>query len=497
MKYLFLVLFFLSAYDAVAATATQNSPTMPGRTATATSTVTAVYNSGTDSVVFTYNLTASSPNQIANASAERYFAATGPFTSVASVTSVASGTQTNNSSVSYTVTSLRAAGYTDRFYFRARAEIQGPGGTYNPPTLDTDFIELPGLAQSVTLAPDSGNGSLLTGQTFVGTATGAQAGNAYNISIVSGDASASINPSTGDYTVTAGSTSGPVSYKVWVSAGGGYSRSPDVSGSIGVALSKKVKVTIPANNGAYAITYKLYQDGEEIGSVTRLAGASAIITVIDVGASGGSVTMKSFTSGLMMDDVIIVDDAAGTVEADIPIVITPTADPSAPPIAIPPPSTSSPLAQTPLNSQPALVWSSEGGSSGDALTNGVFREGVGKIVGGLGGDPNLTIPDDTPQIEANVADTDAKVGTVLSSLGDVADKTDEVVGDVTSKKPVFTAVTGSQYVYVLPMPMLPQPITIDLSFIETPIQLMRTVIKVAFLLFMWFLYAKTLKSASV
>lgn len=376
----------------------------------------------------------------------------------------------------------QASGDNEKYNANQISFVLGADGSINP---------------TPTLSPSGGAGSILTGQTFNGTASGRLGTGAYNISIVSGAGSASINATTGAFTVTAGSTGGVVNYKVWISSGGGYGRSPDASANITVGLSKKVRVTIPANNGQFPIVYKLYQGGVEIGSTTQLAGASAIITTIDVGDDDSPVTMKSFTSGIMTDGVVIVEDVAGVIELDIPTVITPTADPSTPPVTITPPVTSSTLAQTAQDSQPALVWSSTGGTSGDALTNGVFREGVGKVVNAMTGGDMEPIPDQTPQIEALEADANTKLDTMFGGLESVGDATGDVQADLESRKPTLVGVEGSQWVYTLPMPMLTENIVIDLTWAETPINLMRTVIKVAFLLFMWFLYGRTLRSASV
>jgi len=132
----------------------------------------------------------------------------------------------------------------------------------------TNTVTVTLASQTASLSPNGGAAALAANQTFNGVATGAQAGNAYNISIISGTGGASINASTGVYTVTP-SAAGLLTYKVWISAGGGYERSADAQASIAVTASKQVKVTIPANKGKYPVTYKLYQDGVEIGQAVQ------------------------------------------------------------------------------------------------------------------------------------------------------------------------------------------------------------------------------------
>ena len=160
----------------------------------------------------------------------------------------------------------------------------------------TPVLEADGLVRRFT-GGDGAAATLVTGQTFNGTASGAQSGNAYNISVVSGSAGASMNSSTGAYTVTP-SGAGLVTYKVWISEGGGYSRSADAQASISVTASKKVTVTIPANNSEYPITYTLKQGDVVIGTHVQQPGATAHIVQIDVGANDGLVTLTATTTGI-------------------------------------------------------------------------------------------------------------------------------------------------------------------------------------------------------
>lgn len=365
--------------------------------------------------------------------------------------------------------------------------IQGPNYTW--------FQVL--AQQTVTLSPSGGAGAILTGQTFSGTASGAQAGNSYNISITSGSGGASINPSTGAYTVTAGPQGGLIHYKVWVSAGNGYARSADAEANIAVSLSKKVKVTIPANSGKYPITYKLYQGGVEIGSHTQMPGATAFIVTIDVGANDGPVTMKAFTQGIITDGVVFVDDVSGNVEETLPVTVTPSADPTTPPTTVPPPNTTTPTTTPPKpGGSSGVVWSSTGGAGTDALTNSTYREGVGKIIDTLTGDlPQAESQDSDINTTVTQSTTDAQ--SVMDAAADVSDNIQTAKTALSDKQPILADVTGSQMVYSFTLAQIGKTWTVDLSDYATPINLMRTVIKVLFMLFMWFLYARTLRSSQV
>lgn len=374
---------------------------------------------------------------------------------------------------------------------RAYVQTSSSGGVDN-----WSYETMPLLTQTVTLSPNGGAAAIVKGQTFSGTATGAQAGNPYNISIVSGQGSAAINSATGAYTVTANGA-GLITYKVWVSAGGGYERSQDAQASIAVAESQKVKVTIPANNGKYPITYKLYQGGGEIGSYTQMPGGSAYILTIDVGANDGQVTMKAFTQGIMTDGVVFVDDVSGNVEEVLPVVINPSSNPDAPSSVIPAPNTTTSTTAPPsAGGASGVVWSSTGGAGSDALTNSTYREGVGKIIDTLTGDLPQADSQEA-QMNANEADSTTAARSVLDDAADVSDNVKQVREALVGKQPVLVDVSGSQYVYSYTFAQIGKTWTIDLSFIATPVNLMRTVIKVLFLLFMWFLYARTLRSAQV
>jgi len=354
-------------------------------------------------------------------------------------------------------------------------------------------------SQTASLSPSGGAGSILTGETFHGTASGAQAGNAYNISITSGSGGASINATTGAYTVTAGPAGGIIHYKVWISAGGGYERSADAEANIAVSLSKKIKVTIHANNSSYPITYKLFNGaGVQVGAdIVRVAGAPAIIAVVDVGASDGPFTLKSYTQGIMTDGVVFVEDVSGGVEEVISTTIPSSSNPDAIPTNTRPPNTSTANTSTPTaGGATGTVWSATGGAGSDALTNSTFREGVGKVLDQISGEaPN--VPDQSEAIDATVSNSQTVSDSVLNTAAVIRKNTEDAAGAIVDIKPVMVNVSGNQLVYSYTLAQIGKTWTLDLTFLQTPITLMRTVIKVLFMLYMWFLYAKTLRSSSV
>jgi len=295
------------------------------------------------------------------------------------------------------------------------------GSTYNSPV--TLFTRAG--SQTASLSPDGGAASIVEGQTFVGTASGAQGGNPYNISIVSGPGSASINSSTGAYTVTANG-SGLIHYKVWISAGGGYTRSPDAESNIAVTNSAKVKVTVPANNGSYPIVYKLWQNGVVVGTHTQMPGASAFIVVLPVSASDGPVTMTSQTQGVMINDGIVTEVPGGVID-NPETTLTPSIDPPTT-VVPPPPDVKAPgTSVTSKLPRVKVTWGASGQGSTpstqtDILTNKTYREGVEKQLEQSG--IELKLADERPSEsdmeskgQAAKAEAEASLSEVGSSIG--------------------------------------------------------------------------------
>lgn len=238
-------------------------------------------------------------------------------------------------------------------------------------------IPLAGSIQTVSLTnpvvPD------IVGHSITGTATGAQGGNAYNISVISGSISASINSSTGAYQIIANGV-GPASYKVWISAGNGYNRSNDASGSGTVGNGYKVKLTIPANPGQYTIIYTISQNGAVIGTTTQLPGAGARIVSFTV-PTPDPVVVTSRTVGVIWQDnhYIYTGDPNDSVDTGITDSVMPSSsdDPTPAPVTTPPTANAN-NPTDPANT--GTVWTQNSGSQTDLLTNSVFRQGVEKLM---------------------------------------------------------------------------------------------------------------------
>jgi len=252
-------------------------------------------------------------------------------------------------------------------------------------------ISFPLLTQTVTLSPNGGAASITNGQTFSGTASGAQAGNPYNISIVSGPGAAAINSSTGAYTIIANGA-GTIVYKVWISAGGGYDRSADVQPTITASVSKQVVVTIPANKGAFPIEHKLVDavTGVQVpgtSTMTQMPGDGAYIITVNV-PSGNDVKLASRVIGAAQDDNgnWFIDENAITDLSPSPNITPQNPNPNTPAVVVTPTnSTGTPAKE---RKRPGVVWSSGSGNMDptqqvDLLTNATYKEGVQNIIDGM------------------------------------------------------------------------------------------------------------------
>lgn len=152
---------------------------------------------------------------------------------------------------------------------------------------------------SVSLPSDIEAGESISGQ-----ATGAKEGNAYNISVVSGDVNAAINSATGQITIMGGQTKGPWEVQVWISAGNGYSRSDYASAGGLVIDAKKHKATVTFDNrdSALATEFRVYQDGVVIA--TRIIPAGAVVVQTFEVPTASQVIVKSVGKGLQTDGTI-------------------------------------------------------------------------------------------------------------------------------------------------------------------------------------------------
>jgi len=225
----------------------------------------------------------------------------------------------------------------------------------------------------------------IVGHSITGNASGAESGNPYNISVTSGSISAAINSTTGAYTIIANGP-GPATYKVWISEGGGYTRSNDAQGSGTIAEGYKVTITIPANTGDFTIIYTVTQDGVIVGSTTQPPHSNARIVVITV-PNDHPVTVSSRTVGIKWEDGhnVVTNNPADGVDNPDPTIVNPSQNPSNPPTPVnPPPTNNSTDPGNPSNSG-GEVWTDDPNTTDpaqqtDLLTNKTFREGIEKLV---------------------------------------------------------------------------------------------------------------------
>lgn len=336
------------------------------------------------------------------------------------------------------------------------------GGDYVVRSWDVSTV--PDQPQTVTLSPAGGAGQLAVGQTLNGTASGAQGGNVYNISVISGEGGASINPQTGAFTVTP-SGAGLLTYKVWISAGNRFLRSEDKEASIAVTNSEQIRVTVPANASDYPILYSLVQGGQVIGSHTQSPGASAHIITVTVPAGGGGVTLRATTTGAGRSGRSYVDGPEQTITQDLETITprpAPTPTPQNPnpapllPTTAPAPETNQ-LKKPAAPSPSGPVWSAGNSSSvaaaqTDLLTSQIFREGIDRLAA-----------DEQNRLKAQKALTDANPTTQERTMAGAAAAASEAakVADFDSVPSV--QISNSAPIFNITLPAAFGGVQIDLN----------------------------------
>lgn len=266
------------------------------------------------------------------------------------------------------------------------------GGTVS--TYTTDLGSLSWFynpdSQVCTQSLTAGSGSIKALHTATGDAHGAQAGNAYNIAITAGEGAATIDASTGHFSITAGPHGGTIQYKCWISAGNGFSQSNDSFGSVGVSSQDTVNINIGPNTGDNTIQYDLKQDGTVFATITRAGHSPAYTGTFIVPADGsGDVTMETTVLGVSLTGNSYVSDPAGQVKINPPQTLiksnldTPPS-PGNTTDAFSPSHNDAPVDAPKPSSGKISVWSSGNSSDNpatqkDLLTNNIYREGVDKV----------------------------------------------------------------------------------------------------------------------
>lgn len=237
-----------------------------------------------------------------------------------------------------------------------------------------EFLQLG--QQTVSISFNGDPSSIEKGRTMTGQATGAQGGNPYNFSSVSGGVSIAGNSTTGAFSITA-NTEGPFQIKVWASEGNGFQRSNDAtrSGSVVDELKHKVRVSFDNRQSSTARTFKVWQNGALIASRTIAPGQLQVETIEVPTADPVTVTVSG--QEILIDGVVWAPGEEVHVDTEV-IVIQPeevpnaadpvTTDKVTPPTPPKPPSDSS-------------VWRSVDTTNKDeAVTAIQSAEGVEKIV---------------------------------------------------------------------------------------------------------------------
>lgn len=241
-------------------------------------------------------------------------------------------------------------------------------------------IPLVQSAQTVT-ATLPGAAAHESGETLIGQASGSQGGNQYNISIVGAGSSASINPSTGAFTVTA-SQVGSYTVQVWAAAGNGYSRSNDVTIPGTVVDTKKNKVTLRLDNrGNNAQFFYARQDGVRVATWFLLGDEVRAVTIEVPTLS--PVTIETEGNQTLVDGVWV---AVPQTEVRTDGTFTPerVAGNVTPPES-PTPAKGSPTPKAPTPESGKSVWTSiNPNNTTNNVTNASFAEGSDKIVAAIG-----------------------------------------------------------------------------------------------------------------
>lgn len=273
---------------------------------------------------------------------------------------------------------------------------------------------------------------------------------------------------------------------VYAQASDDYAQSNTVTGKVIVMRSLRVTKWLPANKLTSAVIYRAYQGGVVIATHTQVPGAPDYLWTITTTSNAPVTFDMTLTNVKDGGGTYITEPGTNTTIPD-PSPSTPTLNPSTP--------STNPTPQTPALPVPGqntpVVWNPGNGGPEDLLTNQVYREGVERLM-----QTQLPpVPDQSAEIEQAV--TAGSATSLLNDAQDIRDNLEAQHEALSQKKPLIPTVAGSDFVYVLPMGVIASDLTIDLSFLSTPISLMRLVIKLAFLAFMWFLYMRTLRASQV
>lgn len=194
------------------------------------------------------------------------------------------------------------------------------------------------------------------------------------------------------------------------------------------------------NQEKYAVTYRLMQDGVEVGRVTLQPG-QALIQPVETG-SDGKLEVFADVQGLSTDGIVW-REVPGAVTTQKVGETTPTTDPAPAPVEMPGPNIPQTVAGTGGGSQAGAVVFKSPGDASAPVTNGVFQEGISQLaqrVAGAGGGGGGTATDMGPTnskldtIAGKIDQTNAKLDTANGKLGDIDGKLGEVASNTADIK---------------------------------------------------------------
>lgn len=334
--------------------------------------------------------------------------------------------------------------------------VTTPVDPENPPVLPSQVLNI-----------NSAQNQNIPNQGFVsGTLSGAQEGNQYYGSIVSGSGGIILDPNTGAFRIN-GNAIGQVQAKFWIGEGNGYAKSSDVAFSFNVVPRKQIKVTIPANKSSVAIRYRLVQAGNVLGEYRKEPRTGADIVVLNVDLAAGPVTLQTQVYDLLLESNTWYEMKGNVV--DLPSQTVDPVDETAAPTTIkPPPITISSLPTELKAESDAPIWTKVDNSGGyDNLSAQTFREGVATLKSeiakmkagdstqqtGLATDTNLNIQTDRvvgalsdvkSSIDAGNAGAGQSAADIVTALDGVKTEIKNQKGSDTLDK-INDALTGKNY----------------------------------------------------
>jgi len=332
------------------------------------------------------------------------------------------------------------------------------------------------------------NGTVIkNGEYITGSSSGAgETGNSYNIRVISGPVSASINSTTGAFTIF-GNGIGEYVVGVWISEGNCYERSNEANPSGSVIVSTRNKATVTLDNKGHdtPTTFKVYQDGNLLQTYVVPAGESLITSLTT--PTTGRLTITSVTSDLVKNGPVwSFEPGSDPVETLVGEV-----DPQQlPEDSDDPPSQGEYTPNRPNDNTPdpdtqdvSHTINSENANEG--LTALQFGEGISKINANFRGTQSLgTLPTPTvPASSSNIQTLQERVNSLPSKIPDPPQIIAPTGISTQFNGPSF-ALAGRNY-----------DMSYDLAPYSPQVAIFRAIAQGVLSILFFFVYAKTIRSA--